>query len=313
MTTRRFLSLGIASSAVLAAAPALAQPEMTYEPGSYEYARPAPVQAPVIFEQQPVVQPLPAPPAGFPVEDRPDEDRAGADYAADDALPGHAGHPRHHHHQGHHPVPTAGPYPAAPALPGWHHMGQLPPQPAAFDREAWLEDCARQYRSGRSDRREGGIGGGILGAAVGGVIGNRVVDGDRLAGTLIGAGIGGIAGAVIGSAIAGGGERERDRLREECEAWLDRYMAGGYGAGGYGAGGYGAGYYGHGYGYGYGHAVHMTYVPVLVQIPQRAVVRETVTEEWVETPHHHTRPGKRQVHRHAPAPRPAKGKVRSIK
>ncbi len=53
--------------------------------------------------------------------------------------------------------------------------------------------------------------------------------------------------------------------------YLDRYAAGGpaYGYPGYG-------YPGYTYGY--------TLVPVMVAIPQRAVVRETVTEEWVDEP-----------------------------
>ena len=54
--------------------------------------------------------------------------------------------------------------------------------------------------------------------------------------------------------------------------------------------------------------MHMTYVPVLIAVPQRAVVRETVTEEWVEVErtHSHTRPVKK-VH-HQPAPKPIKTK-----
>ena len=59
--------------------------------------------------------------------------------------------------------------------------------------------------------------------------------------------------------------------------------------------GYGYGYPGSAYGYGYsGYAL----VPVLVAVPQRQVVRETVTEEWVDEPvrsrsvprHHHAAP-----------------------
>lgn len=292
MTARHLLSLSIASCAVAAAAPALAQPEMTYEPGQYDYARPAPVQPTVIYQQQPVVQPIPQ---GY-VEDDAYEHGYEDAYEVEevyrsDPYPGHAQ-----------------PYPM-------HHAGPpIPPQPA-FDREAWLDQCRAQYRDYRDNRgrRDGGIGGGILGAAVGGVIGNRVADGDRLAGTLIGAGVGGIAGAVLGSAIGGSSDRRREaRAADECEAWLDRYLAGGYGHAGYGQG-YGQGYYGYGYGYpgyGYGYAMHMTYVPVLVAVPQRAVVRETVTEEWVEVERTHTRPVKK-VHYHpvpAPAPKPAKTK-----
>ncbi len=38
-------------------------------------------------------------------------------------------------------------------------------------------------------------------------------------------------------------------------------------------------HYGH---YGYGYAIPAMYVPVRITVPQRAIVRETVTEEWVE-------------------------------
>lgn len=297
MTARSLLSLGIAGCTVAAASPALAQPEMTYEPGNYEYARPAPVQAPVIYQQQPVVQPLPAP----PVMDAAPHDYVETNYAEYEAE--QQTYDQAPHHGGH-------AYPA-------HHGGPaMPPQPA-FDREDWLDQCRAQYRRDRRGRSEGGLGGGILGAAIGGVIGNRVDDdGNRLAGTLIGAGVGGIAGAVLGSVIGGSGDKRR--AADECEAYLDRYMAGGYGQQGY----YGHGQYAQGYGYGYGfqgYAMQMTYVPVLVQVPQRAIVRETVREEWVETSHHHShaRPAKtKKVRYHAapaPAPKPIKMKTRYIK
>lgn len=288
MTTRQLLSLSIASCAIIAAAPALAQPEMTYEPGQYDYARPAPVQPPVIYQQQPVIQPVPMPSVSQPVVQAiPEGYEDEGSYEIEEVY---TPAPHSYHAQ---------PYPM-------HHAGPpMPPQPA-FDREAWLDQCRDQYRDyrGSSGRREGGIGGGILGAAVGGVIGNRVADGDRLAGTLIGAGVGGIAGAVLGSVIGGAGDRRRDaRAVDECEAWLDRYMVGGYGQG--------HGY--PGYGYGYGYAMHMTYVPVLIAIPQRAVVRETVTEEWVEVEHSHTRPAKTVHHRPAPAPAPRPIKTKYAK
>lgn len=66
--------------------------------------------------------------------------------------------------------------------------------------------------------------------------------------------------------------------------------------------------YGPGYGYGYGAPVHMTYVPVLVMVPQRAVIRETVTEEWVEGS---ARPARRTIERHPP--QPAATKVKRIR
>ena len=292
MTARQLLSLSIASCAVVAATPALAQPEMTYEPGQYDYARPAPVQAPVIYQQQPVVQPVAMP---MPSMSQPVVQAIPNGYHEDDGYEDgyeveevYTTGPQPHHAQ-HHPMHHAGP--------------PMPPQPA-FDREAWLDQCRAQYRDyrGSSGRREGGIGGGILGAAVGGVIGNRVGDGDRLAGTLIGAGVGGIAGAVLGSVIGGAGDRRREsRAADECEAWLDRYMAGGYRQG----------YPGHGYYQAYGYAMQMTYVPVLIAVPQRAVVRETVTEEWVEVERTHTHPAKKVYYKHAPAPAPRPIKVKT--
>ena len=308
MTARRLLSLGIAGCTVAAASPALAQPEMTYEPGNYEYARPAPVhgpvQAPVIYQQQPVVQSIPAPTMSHPVVQAVPHDYVEANYAEYDAEeqayeqpPHHGGHAYPAPSQQHHAYPA-------------HQGGPAMPPQQAFDREDWLDQCRAQYRRDRRGRSDGGIGGGILGAAIGGVIGNRVDDdGNRLAGTLIGAGVGGIAGAVLGSVIGGSGDKRR--AADVCEDYLDRYMAGGFGQ---------QGYYGQGYGYGYhGYAMHMTYVPVLVQVPQRAIVRETVREEWVETSHHHShaRPAKPQkVHYHsapAPAPKPIKTKTRYIK
>jgi hypothetical protein len=123
--------------------------------------------------------------------------------------------------------------------------------------------------------------GGLLGAIAGGVVGNRVNDRHRLAGTLVGAGVGGIAGLVVGSAIDAAGHRRHD---DECALYLDRYLAE-YPPTGYGyPGGYPAAY-------GYGYPVAM--MPVLIQVPQRTIIRETVTEEtWTET-----RPG--PAHRRA--------------
>ena len=95
----------------------------------------------------------------------------------------------------------------------------------------------------------------------------------------------------IGTAIGAAGERRRE---DECALYLDRYTAEGYGYPGYGYG-----YPGYGYGYG-GYAL----VPVLVAVPQRQVVRETVTEEWVDVP---VRSRSIPPRRHpAPAPRQTK-------
>jgi len=179
--------------------------------------------------------------------------------------------------------PYPGAYPGA--YPGYAQS--LPPQ---FDRDGWLADCHDRIRGvDRKDRA--GVIGGLLGAAVGGVIGNRAWDSKRLAGTLLGAGVGGLAGVAIGTAIGAAGER---RHEDDCAFYLDRYMAEGHGYPGYAYG-----YPGYGYGYGYaGYAL----VPVLVAVPQRQVVRETVTEEWVDVPVR----SRSIPPRHHPAPRPAK-------
>ena len=152
----------------------------------------------------------------------------------------------------------------------------MPPQathyPTAphFDRNAWLADCRERIRGvDRKDRA--GVIGGLLGAVAGGLIGNRVWDSQRLGGTLLGAGLGGLAGAAAGSAIGAAGDRRSD---DECAHYLDRHMASGHP---------GYGHPGYGYGYGYGYPA-VAYVPVMVQVPQRAVVREYVTEEWIDVP-----------------------------
>lgn len=94
------------------------------------------------------------------------------------------------------------------------------------DREAWLADCrAAYYDYDDEDRGEGGTIGSVLGAIIGGVAGNRIVDGERLAGTLIGAGVGGLAGAVIGAAIAASGDDDDDYGAEECEGYLAQQQA----------------------------------------------------------------------------------------
>lgn len=244
MTARRLLAFTSAAGALAFAAPALAQP---VDP--YEYAEPA-AEVDVVYQGEPVVQPLPLPPPA-PVP----------------AV-------RMHHHHTAVAAPVPGPsYAYAPPPP----VGYRPEPP--FDRGAWLADCRERIR-GVSREERGGVIGGLLGAAAGGVIGNRAWDSERLAGTLLGAGVGGLAGLAIGSAIGAAGDRKRE---DECAWHLDRYMANGYRGHGYGypglAHGYGYGYPAYGYGY-----PAVAYVPVLVALPQRAVVRETVTEEWVDVP-----------------------------
>lgn len=270
MTARHLLAFGSVTVAALAAAPALANPDMNYEERVYEYAQPAPPQATdVIFRQDPVVQPLPAPRPAYAAP------APGADYEYEydyeyetEAAPGPAHHPAAHHQAPYHPHAMHGAaHPAQPT--SWSG----PPLPPEFDRKAWIDEC-RDRIDGKDSSKKGGIIGALLGAIAGGVVGNRVWDSERLAGSLIGAGTGGLVGLAIGSAIGGSGKRSD---REICEAYLDRYFAG------YGYGNHGYGYPGYGYGYGYGY----TMMPVMIAVPQRAVVREYVTEEWVDVPVKH--------------------------
>ena len=95
----------------------------------------------------------------------------------------------------------------------------------ASQRADWIEQCQANYV--RSSRRgnDGRITGGVLGALAGGVIGNRVADGNRLAGTVIGAGLGGLAGAEIGDALADSDRRLLEDAYFECETYLRNYEA----------------------------------------------------------------------------------------
>lgn len=266
MTSRNLLALGTAGLAASLATPATAQPEMTYEGSGYEYAVPPPPMpepsAQVIYRDQPTVQQVPAEP-GFSWTEAA-EAEAGADYGDYDYDYRAAGPAQHHY--------APPPHHAAPV-----HYDHHRAPPEAFDRDAWLDDCRDTYRSGRNGG-SGGVGGGILGAIAGGVIGNRVADGDRLAGTLIGAGVGGLAGLAVGSVIDAA--TRKDDAREYCEAYLDRYMAGGYGQyGAYPMGGYhyGQAYYGQAY-----YPAPVMYVQVMVPVERRAVIREYV--EYVDEP-----------------------------
>ncbi|MFA9200987.1 MAG: hypothetical protein ACEQR8_07335 [Cypionkella sp.] len=259
MSAHRF-AFTAAAGALAFSAPALAQPA---EP--YEYAQEA-GEPGIVYDDAPMVQPVPLP---LPV-----------------AAPPHGHHPM----GAHHPAPPPA-YPAyGHAMPPMAHP-RVPP----FDRDAWLRNCRERIR-GVSREERGSVIGGLLGAAAGGVIGNRAFDSERLGGTLLGAGIGGLAGLAVGAAIGAAGDRRRE---DECAWHLDRYMAGGHA-------GYGYGYpqAGHGYGYGYGYGYPaVAYVPVLVAVPQRAVVRETVTEEWVDVPvPSRSVPRRAPVHHAAPAP-----------
>ncbi|MDM7930141.1 RcnB family protein [Blastomonas fulva] len=88
-----------------------------------------------------------------------------------------------------------------------------PPPVAQYDRDydpAFLEAC----------RRDSGLGGAAIGAAAGGLAGNRIAGrGNRTGGTLIGAGVGAVAGMVL----------DKAEDRERCKRLLAREAQGGYG------------------------------------------------------------------------------------
>lgn len=132
---------------------------------------------------------------------------------------------------------------------GSHHRSHAPRSQAprlaygAAERAEWLSQC-RALRAQpvepayyyEEEDDDGGLIGGLLGAVVGGFAGNRIADGDRLLGTVIGVGIGGIAGAVIGSVIDGADDEDEivEYAAEEpgfdyCEAYLLNWERG-YGA-----------------------------------------------------------------------------------
>lgn len=319
MTTRTIVSIGTATGALFAgtlfAGAPLAAQDMTYG-GGYEYAQPAPAATPapatapvpeVVFRQEPIVQPIPAPtaPTGYAEADY------GADYKVEDieveytapamAAGGYQVEYAGPHHGGHRAIAHPGAQYPGPQYQGPQYPGAYP-QHAQFDHAAWLEECEARYADANDDGN-GGLIGGILGAAAGGLIGNRVSDSERLAGTLIGAGVGGLAGLAIGSAIsAAGKDRKRGDAAEYCENWLNSH-AGGY---------YPQGYYPHYYQQQY------ILVPYTVAVPQRAVVREYVTEEYVDVPvtTYERAPAQRHI-KARPAPKPVKQttvkRVKSVK
>ncbi|WP_017670938.1 RcnB family protein [Blastomonas sp. AAP53] len=97
--------------------------------------------------------------------------------------------------------------------PGATFDRSMPPPPAAYDSSydpAFLEAC----------RRDSGLGGAAIGAAAGGLAGNRIAGrGNRTGGTLIGAGVGAVAGMVI----------DKAEDRERCKRLLAQERAGSYG------------------------------------------------------------------------------------
>ena len=296
MIIRNSLSAGTAFVALTMTASAAFGQQMSYEQSSYEFAEPLPASDPVpvpqidvpeatvqpvlpapapqmpapVFTSEPIVQPVAkvAEPAAYPAYEEDVEIVSAAPPLPVERAPvapahGHhyaqAGEHSYHHSRTAYPAAYRG-YAEAPSGP------PLPPQPS-YDKDAWLDDCEAELR-----RREGRgeAAGGFLGAVAGGLIGNRVADGERLGGTLLGAGIGGIAGAVIGSAI-GSAVRGNPYLRE-CRAYLENWDRNVYGRAAYGQ---------PHYGYAHAHSQQVTYIHYPIERP---VIREYVTEEWVDVP-----------------------------
>lgn len=271
---RRLLALSAAAGGAAFAGAAAAQPVQYPGPPpetNYEYAIPGQPGG-IVYRTEPMVQPIEGhhrmqPPAAEWHDPR------GPDYRTEAYYDDGRGDPR----------------------------GTVDPR---FDRESWLADCRERIRGVRGADERASIVGGLLGAVAGGIVGNRVYDSHRTAGTLIGAGVGGLAGLAIGAAVDAAGKRRRG---DECAANLDRYMSGGYPGPAYGqpyGQGYGQPYPPVAYGYPPPYApgfYGFAYMPVLVAVPQRQVIRETVTEEWVNVPAHaRTVTRTRVIHQRAP-------------
>lgn len=187
------------------------------------------------------------------------------------------------------------PLPAAPqgnAIQGYT-QAYAPAQtnaPAVFERDQWIAECRRRTE-GRNRDDTGLIIGGLLGAVAGGFAGYEIAGaGDRVLGTVLGAGGGGLLGGLLGSLF--GGDRDEDRY--DCEAALDSYLSQ------YGAPspriasreipyapspGYAYNYgYPASYGYSYAPPQQVVMVPVRSEQQQQVVVRETVRYENYTVP-----------------------------
>jgi hypothetical protein len=82
-------------------------------------------------------------------------------------------------------------------------------------REAWLSECRR-----RTAVRDDGMGGVVIGGLLGGFAGNRIGGRHhRTTGTIAGAAV----GAAVGMAVDK--TEDRGRVRDECERYLDEYLA----------------------------------------------------------------------------------------
>ncbi|ABC64707.1 hypothetical protein ELI_13075 [Erythrobacter litoralis HTCC2594] len=310
MSFRYLAAGGVAAGAMIAATPGLAAQEMSYEQRVYEYAQPLPEgEQQTVFVSDPVVQSVPAQSEyretfGAPETDYEVGYEVQYSHPAPVATHGPAG-VMHPPQPVVHPPMQHRPMAAAP-----HHPG-YPPMPPVFDRGAWLDECRAYVRERRRRGDRGATIGGLLGAAAGGVIGNRVASSERLGGALIGAGVGGLAGLAIGSAVA---LAQGDPDKRNCKDWLERYEDG-IANGGYYPGGYYPGYPGHGWGgqwgqswsHGSGWSGGYVVAPVTTVVVHHGgyvpVVREIVTEEWVEETVTH----KKHYHK------PAEKKVRYIK
>ncbi|MGB3754006.1 MAG: hypothetical protein WA954_08935 [Parerythrobacter sp.] len=300
ITRPSIAALALAGVAFGISAPAFAkdgmQPDLRYPPQGYEFAVPgepgmpvptaAQAQQQVIFQPKPVVQSVPyqqQAPQYVPspvVQQLPYETQ----YVEQPYQPQTYQTPVYQQQ------PVAPVQYAAPVAQPPYQQPYYQQTAPSYDREAWLDECYDRVRGENSDRGSAAVGG-VLGAAAGGVLGNRIAgSGQRLGGTLLGAGIGGLVGVLGGSAIdRGAGKRE---AREYCEDYLTQYEAGQSGSQyypqqvGYGHGGYGQVFQHGGYimqqpQYGY-YPAPVQYVQVLVPVEQRAVVREYV--EYVTVP-----------------------------
>lgn len=133
------------------------------------------------------------------------------------------------------------------------------------DRDGWLRECRRRLG-------DNGVGGALIGGALGGVAGNVIAGHrDKVIGTIAGAAVGAVAGAVIDKA------EDSPRNRDRCEAMLE------------GGPGYGQAY---GQGYpGYDYAMPVMMVPVMMVPMQQGMMGKpqckkvvTTTTEYVDVP-----------------------------
>ncbi len=183
MMSVRTFAAALATGTGLLASAAGAQ-TIYYEDGDYLYAVPAETVVTQTVEPRGGVRSIPPRQAG---ESYRETSQIGTAYAGAPA-----------------PAQNYPVYRGAYAFQNAPQSGYLPGggQLVSFDREAWLAECrARVGTYEESDRAR--LIGTVVGAAAGGLIGNRVAgSGNRVGGTVIGAGTGAVAGSVVGDAIA---------------------------------------------------------------------------------------------------------------